>query len=430
MGEWTAPFAIVLAVDGFNYLIALIVTGIASAVALYSIRHTEVHSSLTKYYTLLTLFTLGMLGVTLTGDLFNLYVFFEIMAISAYSLVAFKSSDPESVEGSFKFLITGSIGTSLILLSIAFLYSFTGTLNMADMAVKLGTLNGIVPLIAFSMLVVGFGVKSVLVPMHAWKPDAITGAPSGVAALIAGVAPSIGLYGIFRVLYTILPAQQLFNTILLALAMLTMVVGGLMALFQDDIKRLLAYASISQAGYVAFGLSLAHLSQTAALGGMFHILNFALAEALLFLCVGAVIFRTGIKDMNLLGGLSRGMPITAFSFVMGSLAIAGIPPLNGFVSKWLLYVGGVEAGYPGLTIIAILFSVITLAYLLKAFYSIFFGPAIHKVKEAPPTMIIPIIILLLLCILFGVLPQLAMNAVEPAAAAIASKSAYIQAVLG
>jgi multicomponent Na+:H+ antiporter subunit D len=432
MGAWSAPFGIVLVMDAFNYFIALTVMGIASLVTLFSIKHIEIKTGLTNFYVLILLMTIGLLGVTLTGDLFNLYVFFEIAAISSYVLVSFRSKKADALEGGFKYLVMGSLGTSFMLLGISFLYGLTGTLNMADMAVKLsGFQNSVVPLLAFALLLTGLSVKAVLVPMHFWKPDALVGTSSEVGGLIAGVTPAIGMYALFRLVFTVFPGSLTVISILIIMAIMTMVIGGLMAVVQTDLKRLLAYSSVSQSGYIALGLALAFFTPLGAQGGLFHILNNALATGLLFLCVGLIVYKTGTHDMNKLGGLARNSPLIAFAFLIGSLAVIGVPPLNGFASKFLIYEAGIQAGHIELTIIAVIMSLVTFAYYSKAFYKVFFGPHISKpIGKLPFTMILPISFLVVICILFGVFPQLALKLIEPAAAALSSKTAYIGAVIG
>jgi len=432
MGAWVAPFGIVLAVDALNYVVALLVLFSSALVTLYSIKHVEVRTGLSKYYTLLLLITLGMLGVVLTGDLFNLYVFFEIMSIASYALVAFRSKKLEAVEGSFKFIILGSLATSFMLLGISYLYSLTGTLNMADLATKLPGLAQTPAMVAFSLLLVGFGFKAVLVPLHAWKPDALQGATSEVAGLIAGVSSGVGLYCLFRVSYTIFSMTKALYYLLLFLSMATIIVGAFMALVQTDLKRLLAYSSISQSGYVALGLTLGVFSATGAIGGIFHLVNHAIAKILLFMCAGVIVYKTGTHDMNNLGGLARKMPITAFAFLIGALAVIGIPFTNGFMSKLFIYMAGIEIGSPIITIIALVMSVVTFAYYAKAFYKIFLGTGntvLKTKKEMHAMMLVPILILLTICIILGVYPKPALSILELSAKALVGKTAYIAAVL-
>lgn len=435
IGAWIPPYGIVLAVDAFNYLMALIVTGVGVAVALYSIHHIEIQTAVTKFYTLLLLLTIGMLGVTLTGDLFNMFVFFEIMSISSYALVAFRSNKPAAIEGGLKYLLIGSAGTSLILLAIAFIYSVTGTVNFADLATKLPLVqNSIIPLLGLALLITGFSVKGVLVPVHAWKPDALVETSSEVAGLIAGVSSGVGLYAIFRIAYTVFPHIHSTVTLLLILSIVTMIVGGLMAVIQTDLKRLLAYSSISQSGYVAFGLSLALFTATGAVGGMFHLFNHAIAKTLLFLCVGAIIYRTGTHDMNKLGGLASEMPLTTFAFVIGALAIIGVPPTSGFISKWYIYVAGVEAGMIPLTIIAIFMSLITFAYYAKAINRVFLGPKTSLLKkyhkEIPISMVAPMVFFIAIILILGLYPQPLITLISQVGSILSTKTAYITAVMG
>jgi len=417
-GGWEPPFGIVWAGDGLSKMIALLVTGIASLVAIYSTKYIKERSH--RYYCLLALMTIGMLGVSLTGDIFNLYVFFEIFSISSYALVAF-FLDNHAIEGAFKYLVVGSFAASLLLLGIALLYGSAGTLNMADLSARiLHTPAFLVPL---GLLIAGFGVKAAMVPFHFWKPDAIEGTPSPIGAIFTAVSASMGVYCILRILFVFNMIG--FNSILIIFGVLTMVVGAVMAFMQDNVKRLLAYSSISQVGYILMALGLG--TYLGISGGLYQLLNNALAKALLFLSMGVAILYTG-KEM--LSSLSVKNNILMACFGIGALAVIGIPPLNGFASKYMIYMAAWEVS-PPLAAISLIVAAFTLAYYLKAFSCMFLNPRGRvTIKKIPNIMLIPIIILAALCLLLGVLPQLGLHVVEPAAKALLDSAGYAAAVLG
>ncbi len=417
-GGWEPPFGIVWAADKLSLMIALLVTGISSLVAVYSLRYIKERRH--RYYSLLSLMTIGMLGVSMTGDIFNLYVFFEIFSISSYALVAFFLDD-HAIEGAFKYLVSGSLATSFLLLGIALLYGSAGTLNMADLSTQIiQTPMFLVPL---ALLIAGFGLKVAMVPFHFWKPDAIEGTPSPIGAIFTAVSTSIGIYCILRVLF-IFSLIQL-NMLLIMFGLVTMVVGAVMAFMQDNVKRLLAYSSISQIGYILLALGLG--TYLGISGGLYQLLNNALATALLFLSIGVVIFYTGRERLS---NLSVRSNILMFCFGIGALSVIGIPPLAGFASKYMIYIAAWEVS-PVLVVIPIIVAAFTLAYYLKAFSCIFLNPSNRtEIKRIPLIMLIPIIILAVLTIILGILPQLGLYIVEPAAQSLTNSSGYIAAVLG
>lgn len=446
LGDWDPPWGIALAIDGLNLLAALIVSGISALVVVYSFVYMERDTGLDQYYTLLMLVLAGMMGIVLTGDIFNLYVFFEIMCISSYALVAFRRNR-QSIEAGIKYMIVSSLGTSFIILGVAFLYGLVGSLNIAHLAQKLPLEPASTLIAPLAFFMVGFGIKIAMVPLHMWMPDAYQAAPSAVAALFSGATATVGVYAMVRVVYMLFGAFGI-GTMFAGLGLVTMVLGALMALVQRDLKRLLAYSGISQLGYILVGIGLGNLAvadptNLAAIhgvqGGLFHLLNNAIYKTMLFMIAGALIYRVGTSDMDRLGGLWKNMPVTGTLFAVGALAISGVPPFNGFASKWTIYVAGVEAGqsgyWPGylFTIVALITSALTLAYFLKAFNNIFLGQRpdhLTDAKETPMSMMFPIMILGVLCIVFGVLPQLGIDIIRPAQEAVMNSSGYIHAVLG
>jgi multicomponent Na+:H+ antiporter subunit D len=304
------------------------------------------------------------------------------------------------------------------------LYGLAGTVNIADLALKFRQEN--VFYIALGILMSGFFLKAAIFPFHFWLPDAHSVAPSSISALLSSVVVGTGVYAIMRVLFTIFSLSS-FSIILICFGLITMILGGLMAFVQSDVKRLIAYSTISQTGYIIIAIGLGSNGLSA---GIFHLLNNVIMKSLLFLSIGIVIWHTGTRDMNKLGGLGRQMPIVMISFLIGSLSIAGIPLLNGFVSKWMIYVATWEVN-PLLTVVCLIVSAITLAYYMKAFSSIFLGPCRIKIKEKTPLcMIVPVLILTALCVIIGIFPQIITPVIDQAASALLDKSTYIKSVLG
>jgi multicomponent Na+:H+ antiporter subunit D len=431
VGGWPPPLGINLAIDGLALLVGLIVVGVTTLAMIYSIVFMERESGLGQYYTLMLLLMAGMLGMAFTGDIFNLYVFFEIMSIASYALVAFHRSGI-SIEGSIKYLIIGSVGTSFILLGIALLYGFTGTLNIADLSDKIGGAAGSPPLtllIASSLFVAGFGIKIGMIPFHAWLPDAYQAAPSPITAVLAGGTAMVGVGAMLRVGYFIF-GPSMVGPLLIGLGIITMVLGAFIALVQRDLKRLLAYSGISQMGYILLGVGLG--TSLGISGGLFHMLNNALFKSLLFLAAGAVIYRVGTSNMDELGGLMRRMPFTAGLFLIGALALSGVPPFNGFVSKLTIFLAGIDAGYLILSIIATIISAVTLVYIIRAFIAVFLGhqaPRFKNVMEAPRTLLFPMMVLAIVCVVLGVFPHLGFGVVGPAQGVLLDPSGYIDKVL-
>lgn len=415
-GLWPPPFGVVWVMDKLSVFLAVLVTGISSAVAIYSLKYVKERRH--RYYILLCLLTIGLMGVSLTGDIFNLYVFFEIISVSSYALVAF-FLDAHAIEGAFKYLIAGSVTSLFILIGIAILYGLTGTLNFADLTMKISHTPPYI--IALGLLMVGFCLKAAIIPFHAWKPDAIEGTPAPIGAIFTSVSTSIGVYGILRILFVFNLIQL--NWVLIFFGVVTMLVGAGMALVQINVKRMLAYSGISQIGYVVmvigFGTMLGLTS------GLYHILNNALFESLLFMGIGIAIYFTGKENLNEMGINSTPLLVCVG---VGLLSMSGVPPLNGFVSKWLMLMASWEIS-PLLTVIAIVASAITLAYSFKIFSSLFLTPRRVEVR-IPKTLLAPVVVFTILCVLIGIFPQLGLNFVEPAANALLNQNQYITAVFG
>lgn len=405
IGGWIPPIGICMVLDGLSSFMLVTVSLVSVLVTIYSIAYMERYTDKWKFYTLFMLMLAGMNGVIVTGDLFNLFVFLEIASIASYALVAF-GTEAEELEASFKYAIMGSVASSFILLGIALVYSYTSTLNMADISLVLSQ-KGTGLLVSFVaiLFLAGFGLKAALVPFHAWLPDAHPSAPAPISAMLSGVfIKTLGVYALCRLFFNILGVSYKIPPILIGLGITSMIVGGVLAIAQHDIKRMFAYSSISQMGYIMFALGIG--TPLAILGGLFHLFNHAVFKSLLFLNSGAIEYSTGTRDMKKLGGLNSRLPVTGFTALVGSMSISGIPPLAGFWSKLIIIIAAIQAKYMGLALVAILVAIITLAYYLKFMGFSFFGKfdeAWLKIKEVPLAMKLSMIILAVICIVAGLM---------------------------
>ncbi|HUW30304.1 MAG TPA: proton-conducting transporter membrane subunit [Planctomycetota bacterium] len=438
MGKWPPPFGIVIVGDALSSLMLLLIAVLSLCVIIYALGYMKRFTARPKFYTLLMLMITGMNGVVLTGDIFNLYVFLEIAAISSYALVAFGTEDQE-LEAAFKYLVLSGVASSFILLGIALLYSKTGTLNMAHLAKLIsGAPADRVVQFVMALFIAGFGLKAAMVPFHAWLPDAHPSAPAPISAMLSGLLiKALGVYAIIRIFNGIFTVSGTLSTILITMGLLSMVVGVLLAVGQWDFKRLLAYHSISQMGYVVLGIGLG--TPLGLAGAIFHMVNHGVFKSLLFLCSGSVERSTGTRNLKELGGLWHRMPVTSTTCSIASLSISGVPPFNGFWSKLLIIVAAVQAAstlgnvayvIAGITIFV---SFMTLVSFVKVQKYVIFGKLPEKlaaVKEAPVRMCVSLVVLAALCVGLGVFSQVALRKlVVPARDAALDKTAYIERVL-
>jgi len=432
MGGWVPPFGINLVLDGLSHLLLLTVCLIAFMATFYSIAYMRKYTGKGKYYVLFLLMLAGMNGVVLTGDLFNLYVFLEIAAVASYALVAF-GTEAEELEASFKYLVMGALASAFILLGIGIIYGMTGTLNMADAARLLANVGTAGKMFVSAFFIMGFGLKAALVPFHAWLPDAHPSAPAPISAMLSGVLiKALGVYAIVRIFYNVIGVTPQLSYILMVLGAASMLVGVLLAIGQWDFKRLLAYHSISQIGYVILGLGLG--TPLGIMGGLFHLFNHALFKSLLFLNAGAVEYTVGTRQLEEMGGLSKKMPVTSATSLAASMSIAGIPPFNGFWSKLFIILACIQAGRLWFALAAIIGSLLTLASFLKVQKYAFFDKIKAKfetIKEAPLIMGVPMIILALLCLGIGLaFPFIVRIIINPAVIAVLNGLGYSKMVLG
>ena len=430
-----------LEVDALSLFFALIVVVAVFVSGVYSFFYMSHDDSLVNYYTLFLMLSGSVLGLVLSGDLFNMFVMIEIMTFTAVALTAFRNHYEGALEGAFKYLVVGSLGSTSVLIGIALLYSQLHTLNLAQIASLLPTASSPVILIAFAFLFVGFGSKAFLFPFHPLAADAHAVAPASISLMISGVLTKCGVYGIIRLCYCLYqnmdqPFVQYFVT---GVGVISMFVCVTMAFNQHNFKRLLAFHSISQVGYVITVIGLGSALGMSA--GLFHAMNHTIFKGLLFLTAGAVQHATGSLDLDELGGLSKKMPGTCALFLIGAASISGLPPFNGFGSKWMIYQATFQkAGETGnfffvvVCVAALITSVLTLASFIKVAQSVFFGqlnPKFAHTREVSLGMRIPMWILAALCILPGLFPdQVQQWLLTPATQAAMNASGYIDAAMG
>lgn len=437
LGRWSAPVGISMVVDGLSCFMLVIVNTVAFLAALYSIEYVKRYTDPWKFFSLFMLMVAGMNGVIVSGDLFNLYVFLEVAAIAAYSLVAF-GVEREELEAAFKYAVMGAVGSSFIVLGIAFVYSYTSTLNMADIALSVSSPGAEKPILFASVLfLMGFGLKTALVPFHAWLPDAHSSAPTPISAMLSGLLiKALGVYALSRIFFNVLGISPKVSAILIALAVISMVVAGVMAFGQTDIKRMLAYSSISQVGYIILGFGVG--TPLAIMGALFHLFNHSIFKSLLFLNAGAIEIITGTRDLRNMPGVLKKSPVTGYTNLIGSLSICGIPPLGGFWSKIIIIFACIQAGRPVLAFVAVAVSILTLGYYFKAVTPILFGSgesyaaAAGEKKRLKFAIALPMVILAILSI-FSILllmPGIGRSFLGDAIAVLARGKEYAGILMG
>lgn len=431
---------IAIEVDALSLFFGLLVGIAAFAACVYSLDYVTHDAHQVQYYTLLLMTSGGVLGMVLTGDIFNMYIMVEILTIGAVGLTAYRSKSEGALEAAFKYLVVGSIGSAFILTAIVMLYAEAHTLNLAQLSALLpGMLGSGRMKIAFALLLAGFSTKAFIVPFHPLAADAHGAAPASVSLLISGVLTKSGLYAIIRLCYFLFQVMDkgTMQFLLVFLGCVSMLVCVTMALAQHDFKRLLAFHSISQIGYVLTAIGLATALGLSA--GLYHAMNHTIFKGLLFLAAGAVMHQTGTGDLDRLGGLAKKMPHTTVMFLIGAFSISGLPPFNGFASKWMIYQAiyqkAAESGnflFVFALIAALVTSVLTLASFVKVSQSVFFGQfsvEFENTEEAPIGMRIAMGLLAALCVITGLFPNLVTAFLtEPAATAALSVGKYISAM--
>ena len=424
MGNWPAPWGIVYHVDVVNAYVLLIVSAIGALVAPYALRSFERElpkGRITFAYTAYLLCLAGLLGITITGDAFNVFVFLEISSLSTYILISL-GRDRRALTAAYQYLIMGTIGATFILIAIGLLYMMTGTLNMADLADRLPAVASTRTIhTALAFFVVGVSLKLALFPLHLWLPNAYAYAPSTVTAFLAATATKVAIYLLLRFVFSIFGMAYTFNTmlidnILLPLALIGIFSGSIVAIFQINIKRMLAYSSVAQIGYIILGISLANENGLTA--GILHLFNHALMKGALFLALGCVVYRMGAARIDDMAGLARSMPLTFAAIVVGGLSLIGVPLTVGFISKWYLLLATIDAGHLWIAVLVLVGSLLAVVYIWRIIEAAYFKPAPEgaaAVQEAPMSMLIPTWSLVIANLYFGIDTDLTVGVARQAA---------------
>ncbi len=419
MGGWAPPWGIELRIDHLGALMLLVLSVITLLITVYSKKSIsrELPGKEVPFYSVYLLLVAGVMGMVATADMFNLYVFIEITSLSSYALISIGGG--AAVVSAFRYVILGTVGAAFYLLSVGYLYSVTGSLNMADLSRILPALyhtNAV--LVGFAFFIIGMSIKMALFPMHAWLPGAYANAPSTVSALIAATTTSVATYVLIRVMFFVFEPRFSIElipvtTLLSWMGAIAMILGSVMAIAQSDLKRMLAYSSVSQIGYIVLGVGLANAAGFT--GGVLHLVNHAVMKGCLFLVAGAIVYQTGLREIRELRKLSLKMPWTAATFMIAAFSMIGIPPLGGFFSKLYLILGAIDAGQ-WIFVAAILFSsVLALAYLGNVIRYMYFPEEEAAAgaggetrvaeeprrEEAPLTMLVPMLVLAAGIVLLG-----------------------------
>lgn len=425
LGGWAPPIGIEYRVDAANGFVLMLVSLIAVVLMPYmrrSIAEEIAPRQHALFYALLMLCFTGLMGVSVTGDAFNVFVFLEISSLSTYVLVAMGARrDRRALTTAYNYLIMGTIGATFFVIGIGFLYMSTGTLNMADLAQRLQPLAGNRTVhAAFAFIVVGMGLKAAMFPLHLWLPNAYTYAPSAVSAFLAATATKVAVYVLMRFMFSVFSPNFDFEIVVLhylivALAIAAMFVASFIAIFQNNFKKMLAYSSIAQIGYMLLGLGLA--SEAGLTATIVHLFNHAVTKAVLFMAVGAFVLRSGGAFYRNLEGIGRVMPWTAAAAVIGGLSLIGVPGTAGFVSKWLLMQAAFEQGLWPVALLIVASSLLAVIYVWRGIEVIYMREPAADVdrREAPLMMLVPIWVMAAAAVWFGLQTDLTLGAARQAA---------------
>ena len=411
MGGWAEPWGIELRVDTTNAFVLIIVSVIGAAVLAFS--RASVLAEIAEksgylFFSMIMLNFCGMLGIAITGDAFNLFVFLEISSLSSYVLIAM-ASDRRALHAAYQYLIMGTIGATFYLIGVGFLYMMTGTLNMVDLAQRLpGVADTRTVHMAIAFILIGMGLKAAIFPLHLWLPNAYTFAPSAVTAFLAATSTKVSVYVLLRMFFTVFGLDFSFaaiplDTLLFVLAALGMVIASTVAIFQADAKRLLAYSSIAQIGYMILGISFASAAGLTAT--IVHLFNHALIKGGLFMVLACVALRLRSTLVADLSGIGRAMPWTMGAFVVGGLSLIGVPLTTGFVSKWALVQAAMADGHWLAAVLIVFASLLAIAYVWRIVEVAYFtepSPEAEAVREAPLSMLVPTWFLILTNVYFGI----------------------------
>lgn len=411
LGSWPPPWGIEYRVDAVNAYLALIVSVIAAVVSVYMRRSVAAEVPHERHYLFYAMYALclaGLLGIAMTGDGFNMFVFLEIASLSTYVLIAL-GRDRRALMAAYQYLIMGTIGATFFVIGVGLLYLMTGTLNLADMAARLRDVTEPRPVLAaLAFITVGISLKLALFPLHLWLPNAYAYAPSAVTAFIAATATKVSVYVLLRFYYSVFGESAVFSAlpmggILLALSLAAMFVASTVAIFQGNVKRMFAYSSVAQIGYITLGVSFD--TATGLIAGIVHLFNHALTKGALFLLLGGIALRLGAVRFDSIGGIGRAMPLTSFGIVLGGLSLIGIPGTVGFVSKWYLVLAAVERGDLWIAFAVVASSLLAVAYVWRFVEAAYFREPSGKIAalaEAPASMLVPAWALIGACLYFGI----------------------------
>ncbi len=412
IGGWAAPWGIEYRIDKVGALVLVIVSAIGSVVMPYarkSVAREIATDRIYLFYAMYLLCLTGLLGIAITGDVFNLFVFLEISSLSSYVLIAL-GRDRRALTAAYRYLIMGTIGATFYIIGVGLMYMATGTLNMADLASLIpSVIDQRTILAALAFLIVGISLKLALFPLHLWLPNAYAYAPSVVTAFLAATATKVAVYILIRIIFTIFGVEQILaimpsvQNALMSLALAGIFAASAVAIYQTNIKRLLAYSSVAQIGYIMLGISM--LSTLGLAGGIIHLFNHALTKSALFLALGCVAYRMGGTDISHMRGLGRRMPWTMAAFVVGGLSLIGVPTTVGFVSKWYLVAAAFDKGLWPIAGLIVISSLMAMVYVWRVIEAAYFQPAPEdapEITEAPLSMLVPLWLITAATVYFGI----------------------------
>lgn len=408
--ELLPPLGVSFRMDHLGFLVAAVVSFVWLMVTIYSTTYMAKGHAKNRYYPFSVLTLAGAMGVILSGDLFTFFLFFEVMSLSAYVLVIHEET-AEAMRAGYRYLILTTIGGLALLFSIIAVFQQAGVVTFTPGGLSLEA-NGLA-FLAFMGFLVGFGIKAGMVPLHVWLPEAHPVAPTPASALLSGLMLKTGAFGLIRVMFQVFGLEMLeatkWNDVLLLLAAITIFLGSAVAITQDEIKRRLAYSSIGQMGYILLGIGL--LQERALIGAIFHIFAHAFMKSSLFLAAGAIIYSTGKRKVSEWVGMGRSMPITMSVFTVAALSMVGVPPLVGFVSKWELALGSLDAGSVAFVVLLLLSSLMNFIYYFPLIQNAFFGEGLAHSAQAkiqrenvPLAMLVPLVVLGLVILVIDLLP--------------------------
>ncbi len=430
IGGWVPPLGIEYRIDAANAIVLLLIASVSTVVLPFAARSVAAEIARkhqTLFYAMWLLCLAGLLGMVATGDAFNVFVFLEVSSLSTYVLVSMGARrDKRALTAAYDYLIMGTIGATFFVIGIGFLYAATGTLNMADMAAIIRE-NGADRTIqtAFAFIVVGMGLKVAVYPLHLWLPNAYTYAPSVVSAFLGGTATKAAIYVLMRFMFTVFRPEFLFEVraldlIMVPLALVAMFAGSIIAIFQRDMKRMLAYSSIAQIGYILLGIGF--LTETGLSAAVIHLFNHGITKAALFMGAGALIFRSGSSFYRSLEGLGRTMPFTGFAIVIAGLSLIGVPGTAGFISKWLLVQAAIEKGWWPIALAVVASSLLAVIYVWRVVEVLYMKEpkSAGTRDEAPVSMLVPLWIAAAATVYFGFATELTLGAAQSAADSLMS----------